>query len=109
MISAKEAKELYNQSEVRVDEFLKNKVEHVIINAAKSGKQHVFIFLDNVNIFESVEQKLTPLDRAVVEKLKQLGYRAGFQRSGDSYIPPGLADDDGDGPLHINYGIMIGW
>lgn len=109
MIDAKQAKQLYDESGAEVDQFLKTEVEKKVIDAAKGGKRYTFIFLDTVGPYEYVENKLTPLNRAVVDKLVELGYRARVVNDGDKYVPRGLADDDGNGPAHQNYGIQIGW
>ena len=109
MITAKEAKQLYDQSGAEVELFLKNEVEKRITDAAKGGKRFVFIDLGCIRLYEHVEQKLTPLNRAVVERLVELGYRARVVLDGDKYVPRGLADDDGNGPKIQNYGIQIGW
>lgn len=109
MIDAKQAKQLYDESGAEVEAFLKHKVEKKVTDAAKSGKRFVFICLDSVGPYEHVEQKLTPAIRAVVERLVELGYRARVVLDGDRYVPCGLADDDGNGPSHQNYGIQVGW
>ena len=45
-----------------------------------------------------------------MDKLKALGYVVTWQGAyGESYVPRGLADDDGNGPKHINYGMTVGW
>jgi len=42
--------------------------------------------------------------------LEDLGYTSRWvPQYDDVYAPRGLADDDGDGPSYINYGIHIGW
>lgn len=109
MITAKEAKKLYDESGAEVDHFLKSKVEINVVSAAKSGKRFVFIFLGSKGSFDHLDQMITPLQKAVVDKLKELGYRAEIKLDGESYVPLGLADDDGNGPFHTNYGIHIGW
>lgn len=109
MITAKEVKELYDQSGAEVEEFLKNSVEKPVTDAAKGGKRFVFIFLGTVKFYEHAQDKLTPLNKAVLERLVELGYRARVVHDGESYVPAGLADDDGNGPKHQNYGIQIGW
>ena len=109
MISAKEAKELYDQSGAEVTAYLKIKVEKEIVNAAKAGRLNTIIHLGSLDYLEYVDQKITPHQKAVVSKLKKLGYTAEIKRYGTSYVPRGLADDDGAGPAHQNYGIHIGW
>jgi len=109
MITAKEAKELYDQSGAEVTDFLERNVESKVSYAAKSGKRLVFIHLGSKGMFDYLDQLITPLQKAVVEKLLELGYRARIVLDGEKYVPPGLADDDGNGPSHQNYGIQISW
>lgn len=109
MITAKEAKQLYDESGAEVEQFLKNSVEKPVTDAAKGGKRFVFICLGTVRLYEHAQDKLTPLNKAVLERLVELGYRARVVLDGDKYVPRGLADDDGNGPTVQNYGIQIGW
>jgi hypothetical protein len=109
MITAKEAKQLYDESGAEVDHFLKHTAEINVVSAAKSGKRKVEILIGTTGPFEYVDQKITPLEKAIITKLKELGYTAKIENYGDSYVPRGLADDDGNGPSHRNYGFIIGW
>lgn len=109
MITAKEAKQLYDESGAEVEQFLKNSVEKKIADAAKGGKRFVFIDLGSIRFYEHVQDKLTPLNKAVIERLVELDYRARVVLAGEPYVPRGLADDDGNGPKHQNYGIQVGW
>jgi hypothetical protein len=109
MISAKEAKELYDKSGQEVADYLKYTVEKEVVKAAEGGKRKTIIFLNCKGMFDHLCDVITPLQKAVVDKLKELGYRAEIKLYGDNYVPSGLADDDGKGPSHQNYGIHIGW
>jgi len=109
MITAKEAKELYDKSGAEVDVYLKNRVEKEVVKAAEGGKRITVIHLGSKGMFDHLDQIITPLQKAVVDKLKELGYRAEIKLYGESYVPRGLADDDGNGPSHQNYGIQIIW
>ena len=109
MITANEAKQLYDESGHEVEQFLKHSVEQNVSNAAKGGKREVFIHLGSVKQFEYLDRTITPLQQAVADKLKTLGYRADIKLDGDKYVPRGLADDNGNGPTIQNYGIQIGW
>ncbi len=109
MITAKEARQLYDESGAEVDHFLKHKVEIHIVSAAKSGKRQAEIHIGTTGPYEYVDQKITPLERAILAKLNELGYIANIVNYGDSYVPRGLADDDGGGPEHTNYGFIICW
>lgn len=109
MITAKEAKELYDKSGQDVEDYLKNNVEDKIINAANNGKRYVFIQINCIENWKQLSSVITPLHNAVCARLKELGYNTNIQTNGESYVPKGLADDDGNGPKHTNYGIMITW
>jgi hypothetical protein len=109
MITAKEAKELYDQSGQEVADFLKHNVEQRVKKAAEGGKRDVFIHLGSVAQFEYLDRTITPLQQAVADKLKTLGYRADIKLDRDKYVPRGLADDNGNGPTIQNYGIQISW
>jgi hypothetical protein len=109
MITAKEAKELYDQSGQEVEDYLKHSVEQRVKKAAEGGKRNVFIHLGSVEQFEYLHHTTTPLQQAVVDKLKTLGYCAVIKLDGDKYVPRGLADDNGNGPTIQNYGIQISW
>lgn len=109
MITANEAKQLYDESGAEVNQFLKFEVEKKVTDAAKGGKRQVFIYMGSVKQFEYLANTITPLQQAVADKLKTLGYRAEIKLDGESYVPRGLADDNGIGPKIQNYGIQIGW
>jgi hypothetical protein len=109
MITAKEAKELYDQSGAEVNDYLKNTVERIVKKAAEGGKRQVFIDMGSVRQFEYLHHTITPLQQAVADKLKELGYRAEIRLDGDKYVPRGLADDNGNGPTIQNYGVQISW
>jgi hypothetical protein len=109
MITAKEAKELYDQSGQEVADYLKHSVEQNVKDAANGGKRQVFIDMGSVKQFEYLQSTITPLQKAVERRLKELGYRVEIKLDGQSYVPRGLADDLGNGPTIQNYGIVIGW
>jgi len=109
MITAQQAKVLYDESGAEVQAFLAHSVEKQIKDAASSGKRTVIIHLGALEILRHLDQEITPLQKAVVAQLKVLGYKAAIEMYGDRYVPRGLADDDGNGPQHRNYGIEIGW
>jgi hypothetical protein len=45
-----------------------------------------------------------------MELLNELGYMSRWvAQDGVAYIPLGLMDDYDIGPMHVNYGIHIGW
>lgn len=109
MITANQAKQLYDESGAEVEQFLKCNVEQKVMDAAEGGKRQVFVFLGSVELFRTLTAETTPLQQAAANKLQELGYRAEIRLDGDKYVPRGLADDDGNGPKIQNYGIQIGW
>lgn len=106
MINAIQARELVAESGVEADAVLKT-LEPLITNVAKEGKRELFYFLDALPTYCNLPS--TPLNKMVLSKLGTLGFSANISWSGDSYVPRGLADDDGNGPLHKNYGYHIRW
>lgn len=109
MLTAKEAKQLYDDSGAEVENLLTYKIEPEVKKSAMSGKRKVEILISTVGPYEYVDQKITPLQKAAIAKLKQLGYTAMIEIYGEAYVPRGLATDDGNGPKHTNYGFIIGW
>ena len=109
MITAKQAKQFYDDSGYETEQFLTYTVEPEVMKASKGGKRSVIISLGTLGPYDYVDQVITPLQNAVVGKLKELGYSVQVKKYGESYVPRGLANDDGSGPSHTNYGIHIGW
>jgi hypothetical protein len=109
MINAKEAKALYDKSGQEVADYLKNEVEQAVIRAATDGKRKVFILLGSTRFSSEMRGAITPVHRGVALILKDQGYVVSIEQDGDSYVPRGLADDDGDGPAYTNYGFHISW
>ena len=109
MINAKEAKALYDKSGHEVANYIKNKVEPVVIKAATDGKRKVFIQLGATQFSSEMRADITSVHRGVALILKDQGYVVSMEQDGASYVPRGLADDDGDGPEYTNYGFHIGW
>lgn len=106
MISAKEAKALYDASGAESDAMLAT-LEPYIVAAAKEGKLNCFILIDCIEVLKTIT--VTPLQHQVLDKLHKLGFRVSISKHGNSYVPRGLADDDGNSPKHQNYGYCIGW
>ena len=109
MISAKEAKILYEKSGQLVEDYLKHNVEQEIIKASNNGERTVTILLDSIENSKTLSQAITPLHNSICERLKELGYNVNVTKYGNSYVPKGLANDLGYGPLYTNYGIIITW
>ena len=109
MITANEAKALYDQSGAEVDLYLKHNVDPAITTAATSGKRSTHIHLGCINAIEHLWQKLTPTEKGAIDKLKEFGYTVTATKDGDAYVPRGQQDDNGNGPSVTNFGITIGW
>lgn len=108
MITAKEAKALYDASSVEVLQYLVKIIEPIIIKEAKAGKRRVFIRLGSDESFMQVP-KLSPVLETVASELRKLGYTIQTGKDGASYVPRGMLGDDGSGPEYTNYGIFISW
>jgi hypothetical protein len=109
MINAKEAKALYDKSGQEVADYLKINVEPAVIRAATDGKRKVFILLGATQYSSEMRDAITPVHRGVALILKDQGYVVSIEQDGASYVPSGLADDDGNGPSYTNYGFHISW
>ena len=108
MITAKEAKALYNQSGAEVQAFLKNTLEKKITDAATAGKREYIHHIGaERNVYRAPQP--TPLENGVLDELKKLGYSVAYDTYGSEYVPRGMADDSGEGPMYRNYGIIIRW
>ena len=107
MLSAKEALELYNNSDAEVLKSLKMFDEQIRYYSAK-GERKYFYNMGSIEICHSLPA-LKPLAVLVMSRLKVLGYSVEYCFYGDSYVPRGLADDDGNGTSYKNYGILVRW
>jgi hypothetical protein len=109
MITANEAKEIYDKSGAEVADYLKLNVEQAVKSAAEGGKRSTIVYLGNTQHWTVSQSDTTPLEKAIVSRLRELGYGAVIRLYGDKYVPRGLQDDNGEGPAHQNYGIHISW
>ncbi len=107
MIDAAEARRLYDESGAEVTAWLDCNASRKIEDAAKSGKRNVFIFLDSEEVWKNPTP--SPIQKRCIDALIGLGYRAEFKVDAETYVPRGLADDEGAGPKYRNYGIMVSW
>ena len=109
MITAPQAKSLYDESGVAVDNYLNKTIAPEIEKAAKAGKRSVFIHVGSEPAYGSTKVPKVPLHTSTMMKLDELGYKARWVTDGGPYVPRGLADDYGEGPAYINVGIYISW
>jgi hypothetical protein len=109
MISAKEAKELCEKSEVALDKFLNSTIKNAIIEAANKGNLTTNIYIGSCPSHNSIDKEITCFYGLVIEKLIKLGYTASIDYYGGKYVPKGLQDNYGDGPEYRNYGFIISW
>lgn len=107
MIDAKEARELYEQTGANVQEYLDNTIEPRVKEAIELGRTQCEVLVDAKETYRRIEPDT--FDKQVITKLKALGYTVSFGFYGDTYVPRGLADDNGEGPVHRNVGFIIGW
>lgn len=113
MISAKEAREIVDQSSAEVDRQLA-KIEPLIKVAAEKGQRSVNLglltdFGVSVAPFDPTP-KLSPLQERVKSALeREFGYRTVWEAVDEPYVPRGLADDDGHGPYYQNWALVVCW
>lgn len=105
MITAQEARALYDRVGIEATK-LANEVSAAITKAA-SSKRSLFYLIDA----EVTYHHSSPNDvqSRVIEDLRAAGFKVTYGRDGEAYVPRGLADDDGNGPSHINVGFHIKW
>ena len=108
MITAAQAKNLYDESGVEVDSYLNRTIAPEIEKAAKAGKRGVFIQVGSEPPYGSKALQ-APLHTSTMMKLTELGYKVNWGADGAPYVPRGLADDYGEGPAYTNVGIHISW
>lgn len=107
MITAKEARTLYDASDAEAKGLMKS-FESRIIEAAKSGKRWIVITMGSSPTTQNPQPD--SVEKRAMELLNELGYVSRWvAQDGDVYIPYGLMDDYGNGPKHVNYGIHISW
>jgi len=115
MISAKEARGIVETSESVVAKYL-DKIDTLVRHNAAEGKTSLFLYIEGLWAAEEVSSTYnkvaTPIQVCVIRALKNLGYHAAYGSDSDPkamYVPRGLANDDGSGPMYINCGITIKW
>lgn len=117
MITAKEAKELFEVSDTIVDQFL-DVIDPAIRNAAIAGKKELCVssivtLPDHSKVGGSIgpfdRLEITPFQQRLIDKLVSYGFGAKLELYGNKYVPRGLADDDNHGPEHQNYTIIVRW
>lgn len=108
MISAKEARDLYEQTNLNIEKYLAKDIEPFIVKAIEHGKCQCFILVASAPCYMNITPNT--FHRAVMEELKKLNYTVKFRSYGDKYIPSGIADDySGNGQNYLNHGFEISW
>lgn len=108
MITAKEARSLYDHSGAEVKAYLE-KIDPVIREAAKDGKQFVVLYVDGLWEAVQYQSRMTSVQARVKAELETLGFRVTYGKAGDGYIPRALMNDDGEGPTYYNVCLTVGW
>ena len=109
MITAAQAKNLYDESGVEVDNYLNKTIAPEIEKAAKAGKRSVFNHVGSEPPYGYSKTLREQMHTSAMMKLTGLGYKVRWGTDGDPYVPRGLADDYGEGPAYTNVGIHISW
>lgn len=110
MINANEARQLVDESDKTVNDIL-NKLDLSIRMMAARGERLYACYNEVAWCGKPIGQNPVPTDlhNKLIAKLKSLGFGAKYSFHGDSYIPRGLMEDDGTGPLHINHVLIVTW
>ena len=106
MITATEAKKLYNNSCAKRLE-LAARVERSIIEAANEGKRTTFFYLF---VIPSIEVPVCSDEHLlVINTLKERGFIVSLPRPDGGGKGLRVAYDENNGPLYQGYGIDISW
>jgi hypothetical protein len=111
MITREQAKEKAD-SVGKVPDFVKKQLDDRISTAAENGDYQVFLYIpdlwQSVNVYQNPVEP-TALQKNVIKFLTEApnNFTISFTQDGDSYIPRGLADDIGDGPSYVTWGILV--
>jgi hypothetical protein len=108
-ITATEAKEIVLSSAAEVDRLMPI-LDKAIRAAAEDGHRKLLCYREVP--WESAEDYMpvatSKLQERLIERLCALGFFACVV-SDHSYIPPGLQDSDGNGPVHTNRVLKVSW
>lgn len=108
-ISARDAHARANQSEVAAQKWLKL-IEPLIIKAADANEFSIMHHLDTIDVsFGARLPDLEPKIKGAVSMLREMGYNVTYAVYGDRFVPRGLQDDDGNGPMYQSIGLKISW
>ena len=82
MITAEQAKNLYDESGVEVDTYLNKTIAPEIEKAARAGKRNVFIRVGSEPLIGSIGAMKKTLHTSTMMKLDELGYEARWVTDG---------------------------
>lgn len=117
MITAAQALELVKRSDAEVERYLAL-IGPAIEVASKAGRRSILLssvvgFPDpaavSVHLPVNTPFSMTDFQTRLCAALKQFGFGADMQAPHASYVPRGLADDDGNGPSYKHYTIIVRW
>lgn len=109
MITASQARAIIQESDLEVERIL-SLLDVKIRGAAKEGKRIYAAYNEAPWQSEEVYVPVStsPLQSKIISRLKLLGFGAGIFTD-NQYVPPGLADSDGGGPMHSNRVLKVSW
>ena len=109
-ITAKEALDLYETSDVAAKPIL-DKLDADIRQAAAAGKRELICTGKKLTEIAVTNTPVEPnaLQAKVIAELKRAKFRVKWGQIGEPFVPKALQTDNGDGPLHANWGISMEW
>jgi hypothetical protein len=111
MFTAVEARKLTDQASGKYEKICE-KIGLKVKELADAGKNEYAIYEEGFWGAMSIWEMRNPATEAqtlLMSLLRKYGYRVTLEPDGETYVPRGLADDDGDGPKHQNRCIVIRW
>lgn len=109
MLTASQARGLSAESGLQVERIL-SLLDASIKETATGGRRSYSAYKEVPWQSEELYTPVTisPIQAKIIARLKLLGFTAEM-RTDNAYVPVGLADDKGNGPLYSNRVLKIGW
>lgn len=112
MITAYDARQLAILGDSKVEDIME-KLDKKITETALLGQNEFLCYGNDLWSCHRTEfyrlPEPTTLQKKIIDRLGDFGYQAEMVWDGKRYVPPGLADDMGNGPEHQNYVLKISW
>lgn len=116
MITAREAREITNSTILSSEEI--EQIKNIIVSTAEKGMRSVELNLLWLTYSRPANETWgVPAEKLSLESNKMAVARRMLENNGytvnvktqEPYVPRGLADDDGNGPMYCNVVLEVSW